>query len=141
LANLVSANKLDGFSLFGVVKETGVDDEGLADFYTNFYPFPLYRDEQLSFYKALGNHKLVSSFPWNPFKIVKGFSWVRQASNRVGEKNITGNLTGEGFTKGGVILFGKDGTQKYAYLEGSLEEIPADDILAAAEAIKAEQQE
>lgn len=138
MANL-SAD-LDGFELFGVIKETGVDDEGLAEFNKDFYPFPLYRDADLKFYEALGNNKLISSIPWNPFRIVKGFFFVREASNRVGEKNISGNLIGEGFTKGGVIIFGKDGKQKYAYLEGSLEEIPTEDIIAAAAAVKAEQQ-
>mmetsp|Transcript_20437 Transcript_20437/g.33859 ORF Transcript_20437/g.33859 Transcript_20437/m.33859 type:complete len:82 (+) Transcript_20437:526-771(+) len=80
------------------------------------------------------------SIPWNPFRIVKGFFFVRDASNRVTEKKISGNMVGSGFTKGGVIIFGKDGKQKYAYLEGSLEEIPSEDIIAAAAAVKAEQQ-
>lgn len=107
-----------------------------------YYPYPLYRDADLKFYEALGNNQLMSmsSIPWNPLKILKGFSWVRSASNRVKEKNLTGNLVGEGLTKGGVIIFGKDGEQKYAYLEGQLEEIPKDDIIAAAAAIRAEQQ-
>lgn len=122
--------------MFGVIKETGVDDEGLAEFNQKSFPFPLYRDADRAFYEALGNRKL--SLPWNPISMVKGMFFLRNVSKRVSEKNIEGNLTGEGLTKGGVILFGKDGKQKYAYPEETFSEMPVDDILAAAEAVKAD---
>jgi len=124
--------------MFGIIKETGVDDNGLMEFHNDFFSFPLYRDSDLTFYQALGNRKL--SLPWNPITIVKGLFYLRGVSNRVSGKKIEGNLTGEGMTKGGVIIFGKDGKQKYAYPEVTFEEMPVDDILAAAEAVKAEQQ-
>jgi len=125
----------DGFKFFGVVKETGVDDEGLMEFHNVYFPFPLYRDANLKFYESLGDRKI--KIPWrNPFKLVKGIFFVRRAAKRIKRKKIGGNLVGEGLTKGGVILFGKDGTQKYAYYEESLKEVPVDDILAAVEVLK-----
>jgi len=124
---------LAGFGLFGIVKETGVDDQGLFDF-TSFFSFPLYKDVNLDYYKALGNRKL--SLPWNPWTLLKGFFYVRGIGKRLKTKNIEGNLIGEGLTKGGVIIFGKDKKAKYAYAEETGEEIPLEDILAAVEAVK-----
>ena len=135
----LSANEhkpLEGFGLWGVIKETGVDDKGLSEF-TGFYPYPLYKDNDLSFYKALGNRKL--SIPLNRFKMVGGVISFFSSSSRLKEKKIEGNLTGEGMLKGGVIIFGKDGSPKYAYQEQMGNELPVEDILAAVHAIKNDQ--
>lgn len=124
---------LAGFGLFGTIKETNVDDKGLEDF-TGFFPHPLYKDVNLDFYNALGNRKL--KLPWNPWTIFKGLFWIRSIQSRLKAKNIEGNLVGEGLTKGGVIIFGKDRLPKYAYAEETGEELPLADILAAVEAVK-----
>jgi hypothetical protein len=126
----------EGFEFFGTIKETGVDDEGILEF-SKSYPFPLYRDADLKFYEALGNRKLKLE-TWNPIRIVNGIFWMRGAMKRVADKKLEGNLLGEGFKKGGVIIFGKDGTQKYAYAEKTFEEFPAADILAAMQVLKTE---
>ena len=128
---------MDGFGLFGLVKETGVDDEGLSEFYNDFFRFPLYRDADLRFYAGLGNRKM--SLPWNPISLVRGAFQLRSIMKRLKQKSIEGNMAGEGLTKGGVIVFGKDGKQKYAYQEETGSELPVEDILAAMEAVKAEQ--
>jgi len=119
---------LDGFGIFGVVKETGVDDEGLFTFHNDFFDRDLYRDENQEFYQALGKRKL----SLNPFSIYKMY----KASKRLKEKKIEGNLTGEGLVQGGVIIFGKDGKPKYCYEEKTGEELPVSDILTAALDVK-----
>lgn len=126
---------LDGFNLFGIVKETGVDDSGLAEFYSKYYPYDLYRDDDLIFYNNFfGQRKLgLSSLSLNPIKMYRG---IRALSTRMKAKSIDGNLIGEGLVKGGVILFDKKGKAKYAYQEETGTELPVDDIGAAAIAIK-----
>ena len=57
-------------------------------------------------------------------------------NQRLNQKNITGNLAGEGFVKGGVIIFGKDGTPLYAYEEETGSELPVDEIKAALASIR-----
>jgi hypothetical protein len=137
LTKLSADEALKGFGFFGVVKETGVDDEGLFEFGKSYFPFQLYRDEDLTFYKALGNRKL--SLSWNPFSLVRGVFQMREVGKRMSAKKLEGNMKGEGLVKGGVILFDKMGQQKYAYREELMNDIPVDDILAAVKAIKAEQ--
>jgi len=125
-------NPLDGFGLFGVVKETGVDDEGLIDFHSKYFPRPLYRDEDKAFYDALGGRKLKLT-TYNPFK---WYRFVKSMSKRHKEKGLEGNMKGEGLVQGGVIVFGKDGKAKYAYEEDTGSEIPLDDILAAVKQVR-----
>lgn len=128
-----SDKPLNGFGLFGIVKETGVDDRGLAKFHNDFYPHPIYRDDELAFYRALGDRKMGPG-SWNPFAI---FGKWRKIINRVNGKGIDmSNLKGEGLVQGGVILFDKEGAPRYCYKEVTGEEIPVDDILSAVSAMK-----
>lgn len=127
---------LAGFGLWGVLKETGVDDKGLVEFFAEYYPYPLYRDENLGFYKALGDRKL--SLPWNPFQWLSGIVSLININGRLKEKNIQGNLAGEGIKQGGVIIFDKEGIPKYAYYEKTGQELPLYDILAAVQAVRNE---
>lgn len=118
--------------MFGVVKETGVDDEGLREFQKNHYPYPIYRDENLDFYRAFGDGKITDHLSWstlvNPYKLYKG---MKIMSKRMKEKKLKGNMVGEGLKTGGIIVFGKDGEPKYAYPEVTGSALENDDILAA----------
>ena len=107
------------------------DDEGLRKFKEHF-DYPLYRDENLDFYRAFGDKKITEDISlWsllNPFKLYRG---VKDMGKRMKEKGLEGNLVGEGLKKGGIIVFGSDGEPKYAYPEITGEALEIDDILAA----------
>ena len=124
-----------GFGVFGLVKETGVDDEGLAEFYSKSFNFPLYRDETLLFYNEFFNGKKLSLETFNPFKLYRGY---KKMTARLAEKGLEGNLKGEGMVQGGIIIFDKDGKAQYAYKEETGSPLPIDDILVAVEAVKSE---
>ena len=123
---------MKGFEMFGVVKEIGVDDEGLTEFYKNSFPFPLYKDDGLVFYNEFYGMRKLKLTTWNPIRLYKGF---KEMNARLKEKNLEGNLTGEGLVQGGIIIFGKDGKAKYAYEEETGKEVPMDDIVAALKAV------
>jgi hypothetical protein len=125
---------LEGFHLFGTVKETGVDDEGLTDFYNDSFTFPLYKDEGLVFYNDFYGRRKLRLSTYNPFRLYSGYKTMM---GRVKNKGLAGNLVGEGLVQGGIIIFGKDGKAKYAYEELTGEEVPIEDILAAVNAVKA----
>lgn len=123
---------LNGFGLFGVVKETGVDDDGLTEFATKYFPHPLYRDEDKALYEALGNRKSKLT-TWNPLRIWRG---MKEMGARLKIKGIEGNMKGEGLVQGGVVIFGKDGEAKYSFKEETGSELPEADILAAIDAVR-----
>jgi hypothetical protein len=123
---------LQGIGIFGVVKETGVDNQGLAEFGTKFFPFPIYCDKSYTFYQALGDRRMVIDL-LNPFSL---FSILSDAYQRITAKGIEGNFKGEGLVQGGIILFDKYGYPKYAYQEATGTDVPVVDLLLAVEALK-----
>jgi len=127
-----SSDAMKGFGIFGVVKETGVDDKGLRVFQKDHFSYPLYRDENLDFYRAFGDGKITDHLSWwsmlNPFKIYNGMKAMKK---RMKSKNLEGNLVGEGLKTGGVIVFGSDGEPRYAYPEITGSALETDDFLAA----------
>lgn len=140
LTDLVTdkSQPLDGFELFGLVKETGVDDQGLTEFYKDSFNFPLYKDEDLVFYNEFYGKRKLKLTTWNPLKLYSGY---KDMTKRLKEKDLEGNLIGEGLVQGGIIIFGKDGKPKYSYEEETGSEIPSDDIIAALNAVKASKDE
>jgi len=128
--------KFDGFGIFGIIKETGVDDEGLIEFSKSYFDFPIYCDKGLSFYQALGDRR-ASDLP-SLWSMVTGFFGTY---TRIQEKGIGGNTKGEGLLKGGIILFDSKGKPKYAYEEETGEDLPVADIVTSVEAMQPQGQE
>jgi len=116
------------------VKEVGVDDPGLYDFYNDYFTYPLYKDESQTFYTALGTRKLAIS-TWNPIKMFRG---MRNMSKRLSKKNISGNYKGEGIVQGGIIIFDAAGKARFAYREETGSEVPVEDIIAVVKELRKE---
>jgi len=136
---LAADSPLDGFELFGTVKEVGVDDEGLTEFYKKYFPFPLYKDDNMVFYNDFYGKRKMKFTTYNPYRLYQGYKTMM---SRIREKGgLKGNMTGEGLVQGGIIIFGKDGKPKYAYEEETGKDIPKDDIIAAINAVKAQNSE
>lgn len=112
--------------VWGVVKETEADGEGVYEFHDKYFPFPLYRDDGLELYKALGNKKLGLK-TWNPFRLFRGY---RTLAARLDKKNITGNLKGEGIVQGGILIF-TNGELKFDFPEDTGEPLDMDELNAA----------
>ena len=77
------AGEFEGFNLLSIVKETGIDDEGLNEFATEYFPHPTYKDQALVFYNALGSGKL--SIGFNPFAMIQ---LIRDSMKRIKELGV-----------------------------------------------------
>lgn len=110
--------------LVGIIKEVApsgkvMTDEklGVGEFQNKYFGGnTLYLDEELKFYKALGERKI--SLPsWNPCAL---WTMYKLVSGRMAQKEISGNFAGEGLTLGGVLVIGPgDQGVLYEYLEES----------------------
>ena len=105
----------------------------MNSFYKDYYPYPLYRDANLKFYEALGNQAAIQNIGWNPIRWVQ---FLRKMMKRTKKKGITGNNKGDGNTRGGIIIFGADGSPKYVYPEKTGYELDVDDLMAAINAVR-----
>lgn len=113
-----------------------MDDEGLMEFSTKFFPHPLYMDESQQVYEALGRRKITTFRTWNPIRLYRGFKAMKA---RLGNKpDLTGNYIGEGLVQGGILIFDKNGDTRAVYLEETGNEPPLDDILTALKALQVE---
>jgi len=118
------------FNMWGVVKETGVDDEGLSKFYNDYFTFPLFKDEGLVLYNEFFGKRKIALTTYNPFKLYRGY---KEMTNRVNGKSLDGNMIGEGLIQGGIVIFDNKGNARYAYEEIIGDELVIDDIVAALE--------
>ena len=104
-----SASSPTRINLVGVIKETGVDDDALHDFYTKYFQFPIYKDEKRDMYKFLGNRKIST---WQLLKL-QGKLNKRYAQKQI--ENIP--FGGDIFTQGGILIFDAYKRLQYVYYE------------------------
>mmetsp|Transcript_19307 Transcript_19307/g.41720 ORF Transcript_19307/g.41720 Transcript_19307/m.41720 type:complete len:125 (-) Transcript_19307:273-647(-) len=121
---------MEGFKFLSIVKETGVDNQGLNEFATDYFPYPSYKDQARVFYTALGSGKM----SFNPLGLIK---LIRDSMKRIKESGVKSyNMKGEGLIQGGWILFDANGIPKAAFQENAKERIPIDDILLEMQRMK-----
>ena len=92
------------------MKETGVDDQSLAEFHTHYFGRnPLYKDGAWKIYKAMGGRKITA------YKLMAGLA---RSLRRHKKKNIKTRMgDGDGWMQGGVLIFDRQGELIYAYEE------------------------
>lgn len=106
----------------------------MDDFNKNYFPYPLYIDEEMEMYKYLGSRKLTQlPFTWNPFKLYRSFKAIGE---RIKAKGLEGNMRGEGLTLGGVLVYSPKSGLVYEYKEVTGGELPVEEIAAAAQGLK-----
>jgi AhpC/TSA antioxidant enzyme len=120
LTQVVAKEK--GVALWGIVKETGVDDMGLLDFYEKFFRFPLYKDDKWLVYKAMGNRKITMK------SLMAG---LLKSRGRYKKKNIETTNLGEGWLQGGLLIFDKYGRLQFGSEEHFGHEINIEELRAA----------
>jgi hypothetical protein len=135
LAALHKSGAIGNARMVGIIKEvapvkTAATDKelGVSDFNTGYFPYPLYRDINLSFYDALGKRSILGVIPWNPFKLYEA---IQITKARTKEKGIKGNMNGEGLVSGGVLVVSRDEGVVYVYKEIIGQPVPVEDIKAA----------
>jgi len=124
---------VEGFGIFGVVKETSV--KGLGEFIQRYFRnYPVYCDKTYAFYSALGDRKVGLGTLLNPLSLM---GIICDAFQRIKEKGITGNVTaGEGVVQGGIILFDKNAKPMAMYPEETGKDLRVADLAKALAAIR-----
>jgi len=103
------AKRQQDVKIAGIIKETGVDDDALIQFYTDYFNFPLYRDDDWQVCKALGDRKI---------SVWKLLACVPKLAKRYAAKGIDNvPLGGDIFTHGGILVFDKNQRLRFVYYE------------------------
>ena len=99
----------EGVSLMGVVKPEAVPQSTLLEFYSDYFPFPLYQDDDWQLFTAMGKRQtslwsLISNVP--------------KLNNRYNEKGIHNiPFGGDLFTNGGLLIFDSQQRLRFVYFE------------------------
>lgn len=121
----VAEGQLNGLHLRSIVKETGIDDEGLREFITEYFPYTTYKDQERVFYNNLGSGTVSVGF--NPMNMIK---LIMNSKKLMKDFKVTSwNTKGEGLLQGGWIIFDRDGFPRAAFQEDAKKRVPIDKIV------------
>jgi hypothetical protein len=125
---LTELARLENVSLVGAIKETGVNDPALLEFYNEYFKFPIYKDEKWNVYTAMGGRKIsIRTFLANGNRMRKLFN-----KNQI--KNAA--FGGDAWTQGGVLIFDKEGDLRYCHYENYGEDFNLEELRAAVKAAR-----
>lgn len=96
-------------NLTGVIKSTSGINESIHEFYSDYFNFPLYKDEGWNLYNTIGNKKL------SVYKLLSRAPGMEVHYAKKGIRNIP--FGGDLFTQGGVLIFDRNGKLKFVYYE------------------------
>lgn len=121
------------------IKGAATDAElGVGDFQRYFKNLPIYMDSPArEFFYAFGDRKVFSSslvYSWNPLTYYRDFTAM---TGRMKEKNIEGNLVGEGNLKGGIMIIHPKKGITFLLPEETGSDLPYDEIQAAVDSLVA----
>ena len=121
LKELIKEFPHQSVAAWAVIKETGVDDEGLLSLYQKHFPFQFFRDTDLAMYNALGDRRV---------RMITVARRYRSSKKRYRRKGFDGSIVGkgEGLILGGVVILDKRGIIKYAHQERFGLELPVEEI-------------
>ena len=123
---LTKLERKENVNLVGIVKNLN-DNKGLRFFHKRYFPFPIFRDVDLQTIKTLGNRTV----GWD----IRKFNYPN--NKRVLKKGIHFNMKGWlDSVQGGVLIFDRNGDLRYAFHEMYGDELCANDICLALEAVR-----
>jgi hypothetical protein len=120
---LTELAKQEKVCVVGAIKETGVDNAALVDFYDTYFHFPIYKDTQWQIYHAMGGRKIST---WNLLKN------AIKLNKRYNKKNIVNvPFGGDIWTQGGVLIFDKHGVLRSCFYETFGDEFDTNELRQA----------
>jgi AhpC/TSA antioxidant enzyme len=95
-------------SFVGAIKEIGVNDQALLDFYQQYFRFPIVLDKKWEIFKAMGGRQI------GLWPALTSYIRLNRRYKSQGIPNVQG---GDIWTQGGVLVFDKDGNLRHTYYD------------------------
>mmetsp|Transcript_6444 Transcript_6444/g.13289 ORF Transcript_6444/g.13289 Transcript_6444/m.13289 type:complete len:483 (+) Transcript_6444:115-1563(+) len=107
-------------TMLGVVKPEAVPEAQLLEFYTDYFNFPLYQDDDWKLFSALGDRQLSL---WKLLKCIP-----KLAKRNEGKQIHNIPFGGDIWTHGGLLIFDAAGRVRFVYYEKYGEELDTEAI-------------